>query len=48
MSDPNTLKNVPKHEVGKQVQGFVDFRAKKLEAQRQPDGRWTIRVLETD
>ncbi len=46
MNDPNTLKDVPPAKVGETVQGFVDANAKELSVKLQPNGNWTIQVLQ--
>ncbi len=38
----DAVKDVPKDNVGATVQGFVDFDAKKVVAEKQPNGKWKV------
>lgn len=46
MNGANTLTDVPQDQVGKEVQRCVNFGAIRIELWRQPDGNWTIQILE--
>ena len=44
MPEVTEVHGVPEDRVGSEVQGLIFAGATKVECEKQPDGRWTIRA----